>query len=135
MDGTTYPAPLAGYYLQRLANNQVELVQTFNPESMELSYYYGDDYSNVDGRAQLFDTVHDLSAEGTTVTWRVARAGTVIEVAGTIVNAGQYMLAPSATQLASIGVGKWAYDLEIRLAGVRSVTEIAGVVTIRKDVR
>lgn len=135
MDTTTYPAPLAGYYLQRLANGKVELVAVFDPATMELSYYYGDDYANADGRAQLFATTHDLSAAGTTVTWRVLRAGTVIEVDCEIVSASQYLLAPTAAELAEIGVGTWQYDLEMLLAGERSVTEIAGLVRIRKDVR
>lgn len=128
-----YVQPQIGYYMQRLANDQVELVSVFDPVTLELRFLYGDDYAVEENRQQSFTTELDLT--GATVTWRVGTPAGVVALACDLVDAHTYVLAPSAANLATIGVGRWVYELEIVLANEHTVTEVAGEVVIRRDLR
>lgn len=128
-----YVEPQAGYYIGRLANNEIDLVQVFNPTTMALSYYFGDDYAVEENRQQDFTTLLDLT--GGSVNWRVKTGGGVVVVACSIEDANTYRLKPTATDLAAIGVGAWRYDLEMTLANGHVVTEVSGTVTVAQDVR
>ena len=132
-----YTEPQIGYYMQRLANNQVEIVSVFDPVTMAMSFVYGDDYAMVDDRSLTFTTTHDLSGVGTVVRWNVRTPGTITTIACTIVDASTYVLAPTAANLTTIGVGEFDYDIEIVLPGTptRTITEAQGTVTVRRDVR
>ena len=132
-----YTAPQVGYYLQRLANTQVEIVSAFDPVTQALSFLYGDDYATADDRSLSFTTTHDLSGVGTVVRWNVRTPGTITQISCTIVDASTYVLAPTAANLTTIGVGEFDYDIEIVLPGTptRTITEREGVVTVRRDVR
>lgn len=128
-----YVQPQIGYYMQRLANDQVELVSVFDPVTLELRFLYGDDYAVEENRQQSFTTELDLT--GATVTWRVGAPAGVVALTCDVVDAHTYVLAPSAANLAAIGVGRWVYELEIVLANEHTVTEVAGEVVIRRDLR
>ena len=132
-----YTAPQVGYYLQRLANSQVQIVSVYDPVTQALSFVYGDDYAMVDDRSLTFTTTHDLSGVGTVVRWNVRTPGTITTIACTIVDASTYVLAPTAANLTTIGVGEFDYDIEIVLPGTptRTITEAQGTVTVRRDVR
>jgi hypothetical protein len=132
-----YTAPQVGYYLQRLANTQVEIVSAFDPVTQALSFLYGDDYATADDRSLSFTTTHDLSGVGTVVRWNVRTPGTITQISCTIVDASTYVLAPTSANLTTIGVGEFDYDIEIVLPGTptRTITEREGVVTVRRDVR
>jgi len=128
-----YTAPQAGYYLQRLANNQVELVSVFDPVTMALRFRYGDDYLAAEDRAQTFTTELDLT--GASVNWNVLNDAGVVQVTCTVVDAVTYQLEVTADDLEDIGVGTWRYDFQITLANGHEVTEVAGMVTVARDVR
>lgn len=127
-----YTEPQVGYYLQRLANNQVELVSVFDPVTMALRFRYGDDYAPEESRSQTFTT--DLDLTGAAVAWNV-RAAEIVTVDCDVLSANTYRLTVTAADLEDIGVGEWAYDLEITLANGHTVTEVAGTVTVTRDIR
>lgn len=128
-----YVAPEAGYYFGRLALNQVSIVATFDPQTLEMRYRYGDGYTAATGRATRFTTTQTLT--GGAVNWNVrTRAGLVI-VPCAIIDANTYELGPTAAQILSLGVGKWQYDLEMVPLGSEPITEIAGSVIVTMDVR
>ena len=132
-----YVAPQAGYYLQRLANSQVQIVSVFDPVTQAMTFVYGDDYAIADSRSLSFTTTHDLSGVGTVVRWNVRTPVAITQIACTIVDANTYVLAPTAANLTTIGVGEFDYDIEIVLPGTptRTITEVEGTVTVRRDVR
>lgn len=127
-----YTEPQIGYYMQRLANNQVEIVSVFDPVTMALRFRYGDDYAPEESRSQTFTT--DLDLTGASVVWNV-RAAAVVTVDCDVVDDSTYSLTVTAADLEDIGVGEWAYDLEITLANGHTVTEVAGTVTVTRDIR
>ncbi len=130
----SYVAPQAGYYLQRLANNEVQLVSIYNPTDMSLTYYYGDDYYATDGREQDFTTTYTLT--GGTVTLAVRTATALVEIPCSIVDAHTYRVELSAANLATIGVGVWTYDLQMKLpTSVHGITEVFGAFLVNPDVR
>ena len=130
----SYVAPQAGYYLQRLANNEVQLVSIYKPEDMSLTYYYGDDYYAADGREQDFTTTYTLT--GGTVTLAVRTAVALVELPCSIVDAHTYRLELSADDLETIGVGVWSYDLQMHLpTSTHGITEISGLMMVNADVR
>ena len=130
----SYVAPQAGYYLQRLANNQVQIVSSFDPVTMTLTYYYGDDYYAADGREQDFTTTYTLT--GGTVTLAVRTAVALVELPCSIVDAHTYRLELSADDLETIGVGVWSYDLQMHLpTSTHGITEISGLMMVNADVR
>lgn len=130
----SYVAPQAGYYLQRLANNEVQLVSIYNPTDMSLTYYYGDDYYAADGREQDFTTTYTLT--GGTVTLAVRTAVALVELPCSIVDAHTYRLELSADDLETIGVGVWSYDLQMHLpTSTHGITEISGLMMVNADVR
>ena len=128
-----YTEPQIGYYMQRLANNQVEIVSVFDPVTMALRFRYGDDYAPEESRSQTFTT--DLDLTGASVAWNVRAAAEIVTVDCDVVDDSTYSLTVTAEDLEDIGVGEWAYDLEITLANGHTVTEVAGTVTVTRDIR
>lgn len=128
-----YTEPQIGYYMQMLANNRVEIVSVFDPVTMALRFRYGDDYAPEESRSQTFTT--DLDLTGASVAWNVRAAAEIVTVDCDVVDDSTYSLTVTAADLESIGVGEWAYDLEITLANGHTVTEIAGTVTVTRDIR
>jgi hypothetical protein len=122
-----------GGALGLLTSAQATIVANYDPATQALSYLYGDDYAAEDNRAQDFTTALTLS--GGSVTWRVKTNAGVIVIPCTLVDTHTYRLAPTAIQLATIGVGMWYYELEIVLASGHTVTEIRGTVTVVQDIR
>ena len=129
----SYVAPQAGYYLQRLANNQVQIVSSFDPVTMTLTYYYGDDYKVAENREQDFTTTLDLT--GGSVALKVRTATALVSIPCTLPDAHTYRLELTAENLESIGVGVWTYDLQMTLANGDDVTEIYGAFMVNADVR
>jgi hypothetical protein len=129
----SYVAPQSGYYISRLALNTVALTANFDPETKEMRYRYGDDYSAVENRSTVFTTLLDLTNGG--VNWNVRTESGLVVVPCTLLGAHSYDLGPTAAQIMAVGVGVWPYDLEMSLSNGHTVTEIAGTVAIAEDVR
>jgi hypothetical protein len=128
-----YVAPQSGYYISRLALNTVALTANFDPETKEMRYRYGDDYSAVETRSTVFTTLLDLT--NGSVNWNVRTESGLVVVPCTLLGAHSYDLGPTAAQIMAVGVGVWPYDLEMSLSNGHTVTEIAGTVAIAEDVR
>jgi hypothetical protein len=129
-----YVAPQAGYYLGRLANNQVQIKSNFDPDTMELSYYFGDDYKSADNREQTFTT--DYTLTGGSVALEVRNATALVSIPCTIVDANTYALSLTAANLATITVGVWDYHLRMTLpTSADKITEVYGKIMVTADVR
>jgi hypothetical protein len=129
-----YTAPQAGYYLGRLANNAVSIASVFKPETMELSYYYGDDYLHANGRHQDFTTTYTLT--GGSVALVVRNASALVSIPCSIPSANVYRLELTAENLEAITPGVWDYDLQMTLpTSSNIITEVYGKIMVTADVR
>lgn len=128
-----YSQPQAGYYLQRLANNQVSLLQYYDPQEKTITVVYGDDYLSSNGRAISITSNYVLT--GNTVNLIVKNNSQVYTIACTIVSANLLNLELTSTQINNIGIGNWDFDIEITTASNKKITEIQGKFLVLKDVR
>jgi len=128
-----YSQPQAGHYLQRLANNQVSLLQYYDPQEKTITVVYGDDYLSSNGRAISITSNYVLT--GNTVNLIVKNNSQVYTIACTIVSANLLNLELTSTQINNIGIGNWDFDIEITTASNKKITEIQGKFLVLKDVR
>jgi hypothetical protein len=133
----SYAIGTAGAALGRIGNTTIPVQSQYDPVTMTLTYLYGDDYTAAINRNDDFTTTYDLTAGTVNLRVKVGRA--VVVVACSIVSSGLggsvYRLAPTAAQIATIGVGVWHYNLEMVLASGLTITEIEGSIVINLDVR
>ena len=130
---SNYTQPQAGYFLQRLANNQVSLLQYYDPQEKTITVVYGDDYLSSNGRAISITSNYVLT--GNTVNLIVKNDSQVYTIACNVVSASLLNIELTSTQINNIGIGNWDFDLEITTASNKKVTEIQGKFLVLKDVR
>jgi hypothetical protein len=128
-----YSQPQAGYYLLKLANNQVSLLQYYDPQEKTITVVYGDDYLSSNGRAISVTSNYVLT--GNTVNLIVKNDSQVYTIPCTIVSASLLNIELTSTQVNNIGIGNWDFDLEITTASNKKITEIQGKLLVLKDVR
>jgi hypothetical protein len=128
-----YSQPQSGYYLQRLANNQVSLLQYYDPQEKTIVVVYGDDYLSSNGRAISITSNYTLTSN--TVNLIVKNNNQIYTIPCTVVSANLLNIELTSTQINNIGIGNWDFDLEITTASSKKITEIQGKFLVLKDVR
>lgn len=97
---------------------------------------YGDDYYNADGRAISFSFTGFPSIVGGTAAIKVDKISEVLTFSCTVVDADTVRWEISSTEIATIGVGYWQYDLQATLSNSHVVTIVKnGTLLIEADIR
>ncbi len=122
----------AGAALLRIGSNTITIVSPVADDGA-ISLIYGDDYLAVDGRALDFTGTTWPAITTSTIALKV-QAATALSFAGSVLSASSCRVPLTATQVATIGVGVWAYDLEATI-GTSAITLAQDYLTVAQDVR
>jgi len=133
---SSYAPGTAGAALGRIAGAQVALVSPVAANGTTINLHDGDDYYHADGRSLAFVNLAGPILTGGAVALKVTSSAGLTAITGVITDAHTCYVELSATQIATIGAGVWAYTLEATLAGsAHVVTLVAGNMIISRDVR
>lgn len=134
-DATNYTAERAAK-LDLLSAASVTVASPVASDGTAITLIYGDDYYNADGRALAFTGASWPTLTGGTVTLRIQTAAGVVAITGTVTGADACRFDVTKTQVESLGVGVWGYDLEAALVTSAHIATLAqGYVTVAQDVR
>ncbi len=129
----TYVSGTAGYVLGSLTPSAVTIVSPV-ASSCNITLMDGDDYLAADGRSLDFIFAGQPSLTGATIALRVQVGGTVVTLAGSVLSSVACRVEVTSTQVASIGVGIWTYDLSAVLGNGHTVTLASAALTVVADV-
>ena len=101
-------------------------------EIIELTY--GDDYFAADNRAIVFDLTSQPSITSATIAL-ILDTSPATSFTGSVVTATQCRIELTSTQVASIGIGYFGYDLQATLANGHVVTLRKGILHVAEDIR
>jgi hypothetical protein len=122
----------AGAALGRIGSNTITIVSPVADDGA-ISLIYGDDYLAANGRALDFTGTTWPDITTATIALKV-QAATALSFTGSVLSAASCRVALSAANVASIGVGVWAYDLEATI-GTYIITLAQDYLTVVADVR
>ena len=129
----SYPSGSAGAALGRIGSNTVTIVSPV-ADTGEITLIYGDDYLYADGRALTFTGTTWPTITGGTIAL-IAQAATVVSLAGVVTGAAACYVSLTSTQVNSLGVGVYTYDLQVTLSNTHVVTLQQGTILVQPDVR
>lgn len=129
----SYASGTAGSALARIGTAQVNVVAPASADG-NITLIYGDDYLHADGRALTFSGTNWPTITGGTVALRV-QSDNIVSITGTVVTSASCRVEITSAQVNSIGLGTWAYDLQITLSNAHVITLQQGIMTVRTDVR
>ena len=132
----TYPAGSAGAALARIGSAQVTVTSPVAQDGKAIELVFGDDYYAIDGRSLDFTLANQPTIIGATVALKVQAPSGALSFAATVLDATTARVELAGTQIATIGVGVWDYDLEVALVNAHVATVVlSGEMTVLRDVR
>ncbi len=134
-DAASY-TPARAAKLDLLGAAGVTVASPVASDGTAITLIYGDDYYSADGRALAFTGTNWPTLTGGTVNLRIQTAAGVVSIAGTVTGVDACRFDVTKTQVESIGIGVWRYDLEASLVtSLHIATLVQGYLTVAQDVR